>query len=1380
MPKTINTFDKGLNLSIDPVNQPRDTYSYGLNAVKEDIINNPSVITNEKGFTQYLDLGYKYVLLGSRYLGKKDYVLFIKAIDGTTEFNRIVLVENGLFVKNVLDRVDLNFNSNHPIMSTYRLNYKNQRIVYFVDGYNDDRVINIDIDSSAFDISLFSINSSASKPTVEATVLDNGGALISGQYFISVSYNLGETYTTEPLVVTNGISIGSEDYYNDQTVTEALTKVYGQTDGDIIPTATRKSLNINVTNTDNNFDSYNIIIVRQTLTGQVVRIISFIPIAETNFVFTGYEGELNDTLTLNDIITDSINYYASETIAQKDNRLLRANSKLRATNVNYQAFANQIRVKYKINEELVYNINNINGGTGYDTVANVANKHSISPSYLANTANNDTDNTTFMRDEVYSLGIGFELVDGTETDVFHIPGRLPNTFSTTPTGVGEYNRAYTSTWDTDVVDGQPRWQSRNTAIKQATGELAYWRSSETYKDGYDFPTNGEANSAGDSYIRHHKMPSDVLEPIYRTEIVGNPNKYDSNQTTPYKLYKRNLALEFSNITIPTALQGLVKKIKFFYTPRNSNNKSILSKGITYALTNDNPKRQSSYLNYNFTADANIDTFEFISPETNFQFKQANLSGAKLKVIGIDKGYVNMSGEKQRIDGAGPYYIRHFNNQLFEETGRKQAIINGFVFYNQRAIPKEELYSRSINKLIYVDGNFKGSTEGLNLDFSGSKDTSVLQLLTPLRLIPAGSNLASTYPELQYPSGNAFPSVLYDQFNLTYPIALDNGNVWNGYGTAVDWLEDRSIINKLYWDSTYYVQVTSNKTNLYGSINSLQYIKLSKELVYNTGDINITATISGGDTFIDVHHARKNKSTLVSRDTANPINVPIALNTQGDYNNRYAGQTDNLITEVQEIGTQSFVSFVTETDINIRMRREGTTDDEKYFPKSYFGLTNVRTIDGRFDNKEFYKIEDPYNNKFIKPYFAAYKSIDEINQSANDDIRYATRIVYSDVQTLEDKTDNYRKTRANNYRDLPLDRGGISILFLNKEKLYAITRDSIYNVYTSNQSLQSINETNITIGTGEFLGVEPIELISIDGGYAGTSSKLSFVESPFGYLFVDRHKGKVILFNDKMEEISLKDITDYYRDNFDISVDTEFDNPLNNRGYVCGFDGDLNRFLITRLYSDEEVNKSFTLSYYPQREQWVSFHSYLPNNYLIHPNSLLVKSNDSQLMKVNTGNYGKYFDTTIKPFIIESVFNEYPTQTKTFDNITVNLKSQLLNKDTNKFFDKALLYTEYQCSGEIVLDTTNLTKKERDWMFNKFNDLCNNSSESIFSTDWSDISSTYPIDKVVNTTRVDNTKPWYKRGRLRDKFLKVRFTENNLDNNKIICNFVSSIYRASQR
>lgn len=212
------------------------------------------------------------------------------------------------------------------------------------------------------------------------------------------------------------------------------------------------------------------------------------------------------------------------------------------------------------------------------------------------------------------------------------------------------------------------------------------------------------------------------------------------------------------------------------------------------------------------------------------------------------------------------------------------------------------------------------------------------------------------------------------------------------------------------------------------------------------------------------------------------------------------------------------------------------------------------------------------------------------------------------------------------------------------------------------------------------------------------------------------------------------------------------------------------------------NNSWTLSYNPVINQWISFHSYLPNNYLIHPVDFLAKINQSQIKISNSNDYGIFFDDTIKPFIIETIFNEAKINTKVFDSISVIMDTyEGGGVPINDFFSKGIVYTETQCSGLITFNIgNNVTKKEKNWNFNKFQDITNNLTESIFVSDWNDISSSYPIDKVLNVDKLDNTKPWYQRGRMRDKYLAVRFIENNLDNSKFICKFVVNSYRASIR
>lgn len=212
------------------------------------------------------------------------------------------------------------------------------------------------------------------------------------------------------------------------------------------------------------------------------------------------------------------------------------------------------------------------------------------------------------------------------------------------------------------------------------------------------------------------------------------------------------------------------------------------------------------------------------------------------------------------------------------------------------------------------------------------------------------------------------------------------------------------------------------------------------------------------------------------------------------------------------------------------------------------------------------------------------------------------------------------------------------------------------------------------------------------------------------------------------------------------------------------------------------NNSWTLSFNPILNQWISFHSYLPNNYILHPTKLLAKVNNDQIYLNNSGNYGQFFNGVVKPFIIETIFNEFKIETKVFDSIKVTMDSSTNGGVyDNTFFDSGVVYTENQCSGIISFTINqNVTRKEKDWNFNKFLDISKNIAQKIFVSDWNSVSSSYPIDKVVNVSKIDTTKPWYQRGRMRDKYLAVRLISSNTSQDKFTIKFITSSFRASQR
>jgi len=1379
--KSTNTFEQGLIRVDNKINQPKNSYSYALNTVVTDKTLDVGSRSNEKDFKTFLTFnpGFEYNILGYQWLGKEEYVLFIKEVDNTITgaINHIYLLDPTGF-RLVFNNANLNFRDSNEISTTYRTDYRNHRIVYFVDGLNDDRAIDVDllIGDQPTDVNLLSLQTSYSKSILDVVVNDNdGGNIPAGQYFIALSYGLTRDNMSSIFGISKPISISQPDYLVIPGATAIGTDVnvkFGNVIGSIIGTPTSKTLSINITNIDTTFEYINIIVVQYTGTAYVTKVIKNINInnrTTINYKYTGGEGEVDPTIDITDVVISNIKYYASEVIAQKENRLIRGNTKLREANINYQAIANNINVTYNITEDLIFNDQLVNYPTkdniSYNVMDNNYQRMTTSPGYLSALGSNLHQSKSFMRDEVYSLGVGFELADGTETSVFHIPGRLPNIVPTT--GIGElgYFPSAIVDWDTNEQGtGEARWKRFNTAV-QSPNTLAYWRSTETYPDDYNYPTTGELDETGRAYIRHHKMPSDVLEPTYRTEITGNPNT--ANTSVNYKLYRRNLGLLVTNIVIPEEYRTQIKKVKIYYTPREDENKSIKAKGLMYPLRNNtgSPKRQPVHLSYEDSTD-NQRYYEFKSPDTQFRFKDLNLASTKIRVVGVDKAYVNYVG---RVAPGDVYFLSMYNQQAKNVYDLEQRLYTGMAFYNQRSYWKgdQDLF-RNVEKSIYVDQNFAGTTEGLNLDFNGGQDTVVIALSEDLKYFATGQNATTTYPELQYP-GTARESLLPNLLNQATVATI---------GTA-----SPNYVNNVYYDTAYYVELLSSSDSLYSGILDLTYIDTKNYALVNNDSIT-GVTVTNGDTFIDTFSFKSTFRNVVSPQTD-------------------AITTDNQTVPVNEIFVQTIASFVAESQLNIRMRNVGdfsdNTNDQRFAPKRFYDINNLIEYGQSAISKEYYNIQDAYNIQNIQLYYANTKSQTDFI-SNTDDIRYANRLVYSEKQNPESKIEAYKELKVNNYRDIPSDKGPITGLFTRQQNLYATTRDSLFNIYASNQTIQTESGDNIAVGTGEFFGLEPTEPISIKGGFGGTSSKFSISETPYGYVFVDRYKNKVILFDDSLKDLNILGLNE----DFNLflfkqlpGLDTGFDNPI-SVGITSVFDPLRDRVIITKKdyklldlsgaltynngfvyrngvkldYKNRDVfeDKSITVSYDLLNKKWISYHNYIPKGYLAHPTNFIRFDNSN--LGISEGN--TYLD-----FIMETVFNEYPASEKVTDSITTNLVSSTDDQRDNKFFEQALLYNDHQISNTLNLNTI-ITKKEHDWNFNKFLDMSTVNNSKLFTNDWNIIKSEYPIDKSINPAAINVNKPWYQRGRLRGRYLAVRFTAKNLDLTKIIINFVTSSYRTSER
>jgi hypothetical protein len=1386
MEKAITSFEKGLVIVNDPITQPEHSYPFALNAIKDSPLINPGVLSNEKGFSRYLNLlANGDIVLGYQSLEDNSFVIFLYN-EASSPKSKICLITpsttttNGGVISTVYSNNDLAFNKLYSIKSTYKLNLKRERIVYFITDGSPIRSINVD-DASLYSANLGSLYPEYSTPIISPAVNDLGGALKTGAYQFFIAYKQNEIATSF-----TGLTKSTYILKAPQSITSKPNEEKGGSESEI---PTSKSITLSFSDLDTAYSKFDlgvVVTLNSTSTPYIIK--SNVPFTSSTYeyIYSGTES-LIDIADINDILVDTVIIKSAEVIAQKDNRLLLGNVTYQDIVLNYQSYANNIRVNWYDSETFSGCTDSLNLRAGnsltdkYDT-ADKAVVRQMTTSFNADVP------MSFMRDEVYALGIQFELKSGGYTPVYHIPGRAVDTRYTGNAFVGvEDNPEIVdnfTTWDSQLstITGhttEKRWEVFNTASSQ--GDLAYYESEEVYPDGYGFPTTGSSvTGPGTTKVRHHKMPDNRITQIYTT-VTTTSGGYETYTNT-----RKYLGLNFSNIEIPTEILGVINGFRIMIVPRDTpSNKSILAKGLFQNIIKSTsegdlyghtPKRYNWYDTVgsddddDLTGD-NSDTPSrenrlkaFYSPDTLFE--SPTLSVSKVSTEFIQAG--------------NPYYIYGNPTDSTVLENASICILNQHesisrTYGNLQSEVDEALYighSANISDL----GNISLIDRFYNVDRQ------------PLVLIQTAENISNSA----------------DQADVNIVANLSNGN-------------------KTYF---LYGSIKRNNLNQYGDILRLTYTPTTlyvKDLTVD-GDNLITGTVNGliGDTYIELFTKRITHSKYKDY-MANPPEY-------------FAG----------------VIGFFVETSLNIRYRVVGTDLQNTPFPQGIYTSTGeaYNYLETTFPFAEQFTLNQDFNLEFTNKTYEAYSTkLVDLGRNLN----YPTRLLYSELDLSESIIDYYRVFKANNYRDLPKNKGKLTALFTKEEILYGTTLDSLWMFQTSQQQLET-NSSTIVIGTGEFLAIEPRELVNTQSGYLGVKDNLCVSQSPYGTLLVDQERGNIFLFTGKVQDITLQGIQSWFFENKDLSLarygftNINPHNP-NSIGYLTSYDVEKARFLITKrdydlitpalfkgtvddvdslvessnlfvgdillepstqvfkkvtnltpvtlvtvVLSDTTIfyNKGFTISYNALAQSFVSLHSYIPTNYFEVKARLFSRdvtqgtTTEQGIYRHNTGIYGRYYTANIKPFILEATLSGNNVYTKVFDSFIVGSYSTASDSTYNSkviydlCFDKVILSNDMQCSGEVTLGETDIKRAERVWRFNNFKDLSVNSTEPVWLTNKSLLQDDYYIDKILNTNRLDVNKPWYEKARMRDKYINARFILNNLENKNFLCTFVSSNYRVSHR
>ena len=536
-----NTFVKGLTKDIYPGLQPKTMWTHARNAANNSIDGDIGVIGNEPANLECARI--PYTVIGTVHKKADTWIIF-----STDDVNSEIgsFDDSKCEYKTIVNDKCLNFNRKYLITGATKENFDCTWQVYFDDGTNPSRSLNIDDipykqietstpgancviyqDTTDLDCEKIRLAPLVTTPCVKLSKSNSGGQLRNGTYQAYICYVENEQPASDYIGVSNLQSL-----FNHQTNGGALELAFS--------------------NIDTDYEFFRLVIVA-SYDGPPISKIMGVYSTETKFLSIDFiSPSLPPVENFTSLFMRSPAYERSDSMYVVNQYLIRQGP-TEQFKFNYQPLANNIKAHWVVAE--------------YDS------------EYYHKGGNK----TQFMRDEVYAFFIRWIYNTGERSSSYHIPGRAPKL-----AGVNEYNQIIS---ETGINAGLQSYQSNNFGVEYnyqvfntatttnvglniptddggtiiSRGEMAYWQSTERYP-----ATQPEIwDTLCGEPIRHHRMP---------TEETNNNLALSSTNGERIRI----LGVEFSNIERPKFNDGTyIPNIVGYEILRGSRegNKSILAKGI---------------------------------------------------------------------------------------------------------------------------------------------------------------------------------------------------------------------------------------------------------------------------------------------------------------------------------------------------------------------------------------------------------------------------------------------------------------------------------------------------------------------------------------------------------------------------------------------------------------------------------------------------------------------------------------------------------------------------------------------------------------------------------------------------------------------------------
>lgn len=533
---------KGINSDVPAFSQPEGTYRYALNAVIESLDGNVGTLHNEqsnKVLASFLPSNYS--ILGQCKVSKNE--VFLISINTTQANIRFDLLTSAGKLTTIYSGSNfLSLKTANPLEMKFRLRRGNERVVYFVDGINVPRTLNLDrlndfkssgsFVSSKFDL----IKKAKTKPQVVLSLTQSGN-LLPGTYNIGISLVDATGNSTEVLTTTETIVVYNDSY------SDSFETIQGSINSEetyYTYKATNKSIEVSVTSIEGNFEAYRLFLIScNSGNGQITSVTHTedIPATQRTFTLTGNNTPYKSSEE--ELFTKALNISTASHIEQIESRLVLGNLKGPQKDL-YSLQRHASKIKTNLVTKTI-KLNDINS-------ANNQKRGTINQESLG-----------FMPGEIYSFGIVYvDTTTGFESPVYHIVGKSsenPSESLMIPNGEGA---TFTLTNESSSTTyAQPSISSKDYWGKDCDGNLLVGQKVRHHRfpfrtdTGKDLVTKTLVSTVGTgTYIHNNKLIIDgEFNPLYLAPFIYVNVKYKNYRTGKEDLVKQ---LVFPNPNYGTA------------------------------------------------------------------------------------------------------------------------------------------------------------------------------------------------------------------------------------------------------------------------------------------------------------------------------------------------------------------------------------------------------------------------------------------------------------------------------------------------------------------------------------------------------------------------------------------------------------------------------------------------------------------------------------------------------------------------------------------------------------------------------------------------------------------------------------------------------------